>query len=185
MLLAGIDDVPSTRPSSQVKEHLLTQTHHQTSHLTGGFRLSDPVPNRRPGAADLQECQSGAVHAAGFILYVTDQGPAWAFYRAVLGAEPTLDVAGHDRVRRGRCHAGTDAPDRHRNAARGRIRAGNGQQCELYLRRPDAEAALERAIVAGGGLLDGMRDRPWGEQVGYVFDPDGHVLALAIPSAGH
>jgi hypothetical protein len=41
MLLARIDDVPSIRPSSQVKEHLRPRTHHQTRHFAGGFRLKD------------------------------------------------------------------------------------------------------------------------------------------------
>src|SRR6266487_3963558 len=41
MLLACIDDVPSTRPSSQVKEHLRPRTHHQTRHFAGGFRFRD------------------------------------------------------------------------------------------------------------------------------------------------
>jgi hypothetical protein len=43
MLLARIDDVPSTRPSSQVKEHLRTQAHRQIQHFTGGFRFSVPA----------------------------------------------------------------------------------------------------------------------------------------------
>src|SRR6266498_5058237 len=40
MLLACIDDVPPTRPSSQVKEHLRPRTHHQTLHFAGGFRFN-------------------------------------------------------------------------------------------------------------------------------------------------
>ncbi len=44
MLLACIDDVPSTRPSSQVKEHLRPRTHHQTRHFAGGFRLRPSGP---------------------------------------------------------------------------------------------------------------------------------------------
>ena len=33
-----------------------------------------------------------------------------------------------------------------------------------------------------GKLLDGLRGRSWGERVGYALDPDGHVLALAVPA---
>ena len=62
------------------------------------------------------------------------------------------------------------------------IRAGTGQRCELYLRRADAPAALARAAAGGGQLVDGLRDRSWGERVGYALDPDGHVLALAVPA---
>ena len=64
----------------------------------------------------------------------------------------------------------------------GQIRGGTGQRCELYLRRTDAAATLARADAGGGKLLDGLRDRSWGERVGYALDPDGHVLALAVPA---
>ncbi len=62
------------------------------------------------------------------------------------------------------------------------IRGGTGQRCELYLRRADVPAALARAAAGGGKLLDGLRDRWWGERVGYAIDPDGHALALAVPA---
>ena len=64
----------------------------------------------------------------------------------------------------------------------GQIRSGTGQRCELYLRRADAPAALARAAADGGRLLDGLQDRSCGERVGYALDPDGHVLALAVPA---
>jgi len=65
----------------------------------------------------------------------------------------------------------------------GQLHVGAGQRCELYLRRGDAAAALARAVDGGGRLLDKIRDRPWGERAGYVLDPDGHVLAVAVAVA--
>ncbi|MBK9477145.1 MAG: hypothetical protein IPL94_13245 [Tetrasphaera sp.] len=56
---------------------------------------------------------------------------------------------------------------------------GQGQRCELYLRRPDADALLARAVAAGGQLLQPISARTWGEDVGYALDADGHVLAVA------
>ena len=44
------------------------------------------------------------------------------------------------------------------------------------------EFSLDRAAAAGGKGLDGLRDRSWGERVGYALDPDGHVLAFAVPA---
>jgi predicted enzyme related to lactoylglutathione lyase len=119
------------------------------------------------------------MHAAEFILYVADQDRARAFYRSVLNAEPTLDVPGMTEFDAGGATLGLMPQDDIETLLGGRIRAGSGQRCELYLRRPDAAAALRRATVAGGSLLDEIRQRSWGEQVGYVLDPDGHVLALA------
>ena len=79
-------------------------------------------------------------------------------------------------------NAGTHAAADMEDLLARQIRGGTGQRCELYLRRADAPAALARASAAGGKLLDGLQDRSWGERVGYALDPDGHVLALAVPA---
>jgi predicted enzyme related to lactoylglutathione lyase len=134
-----------------------------------------------------QEWHRGRVHAAEFILYVSDQSRARAFYQSVLNVEPTLDVPGMTEFDVGGATLGLMPRRAIETLLSGRIRTGDGQRCELYLRRFDAAAALERAAATGGRLLDGIRDRSWGEQVGYVLDPDGHVLAFAVatPDAGH
>ncbi len=121
--------------------------------------------------------------AAEFILYVADQATATAYYRHVLAAEPVLDVPGMTEFDLGGATLGLmPATDMEDLLAR-QIRAGTGQRCELYLRRADAPAALTRAAAGGGQLLDGLRNRSWGERVGYALDPDGHVLALAVPAS--
>ncbi len=125
------------------------------------------------------------MHAAEFILYVADQDRARAFYQCVLNADPTLHVPGMTEFDVGGATLGLMPGADIQTLLAGRIRTDGGQRCELYLRRPDAAAALERATANGGRLLDKIRHRSWGEQVGYVLDPDGHVLALAVPSAGH
>ncbi len=129
-----------------------------------------------------EQWQGGRVEAAEFILYVADQARATAFYRHVLAAEPVLDVPGMTEFDLGGATLGLmPAADMEDLLAR-QIRGGTGQRCELYLRRADAPAALARAAAGGGKLLDGLRDRSWGERVGYALDPDGHVLALAVPA---
>ena len=129
-----------------------------------------------------EQWQGGRVEAAEFILYVADQARATAFYRHVLAAEPVLDVPGMTEFDLGGATLGLmPAADMEDLLAR-QIRGGIGQRCELYLRRADAPAALARAAAGGGKLLDGLRDRSWGERVGYALDPDGHVLALAVPA---
>jgi predicted enzyme related to lactoylglutathione lyase len=119
------------------------------------------------------------MHAAQFILYVTDQARARDFYRHVLAAEPTLDVPGMTEFDLGGATLGLMPAADMVALLDGQVRAGAGQRCELYLRRGDAAAALARAVDAGGRLLDDLRDRTWGERAGYLLDPDGHVLALA------
>ena len=119
-------------------------------------------------------------HASEFILYVAEQARARAFYQHVLDAEPTLAVPGMTEFDLSGATLGLMPAADLEELLAGKIRTDPAQRCEVYLRRADAVAALERAIEQGATLLDPVRDRPWGERVGYVLDPDGHVLALAI-----
>ena len=120
------------------------------------------------------------MHPAQFILYVADQARARDFYRRVLAAEPVLDVPGMTEFDLGGATLGLMPAASMEALLSGQIHAGDGQRCELYLRRADAAAALARGADGGGRLLDRLRDRSWGERAGYLLDPDGHVLALAV-----
>lgn len=53
--------------------------------------------------------------------------------------------------------------------------------CELYLRVDDVPAALARLVAAGGRLLSPVLPRPWGDEAGYVADPEGNVVAVSRP----
>lgn len=118
------------------------------------------------------------MHANELILYVADQARAKAFYADVLGLIPTLDVPGMTEFDLGGTTLGL-MPVAGIVALVPGLRAGEGQRCELYLRRADAARLLDRVGPAGGQVLAAMADRSWGERVGYALDPDGHVLALA------
>lgn len=118
------------------------------------------------------------LHPAELILYVADPERARAFYRAVLAAGPTLDVPGMTEFDLGGATLGL-MPGTDMAELLPGLSLGTGSRCELYLRRSDAVGALERGVAAGALLLDGLRDRSWGDRVGYLLDPDGHVLALA------
>ena len=54
---------------------------------------------------------------------------------------------------------------------------------ELYLRVDDVPAALARLVAAGGRLLSPVGPRPWGDEAGYVADPEGNVVAVSCPLA--
>jgi uncharacterized glyoxalase superfamily protein PhnB len=51
--------------------------------------------------------------------------------------------------------------------------------CELYLYVDDPRSALERLVAAGGRLLTPVAPRRWGDEAGYVADPEGNVVAVA------
>lgn len=123
---------------------------------------------------------------AHFILYVADQARATRFYTAVLGRGPRLDVPGMTEFDLGgqavlglmpeagiRRLLGDRLPDP--ATAQGIARA------ELYLLRADAADCHARALAAGATELSPMSVRDWGHLAGYAQDPDGHVLACAVP----
>lgn len=118
-----------------------------------------------------------------FILYVRDQRRSRDFYALVLDRAPTLDVAGMTEFSLGSGRALGLMPE----AGIARLLdldertwpPGAAPRCEVYLRTPDATTTIDRAVRAGADMVSPMAARDWGEQVAYVVDPDGHVLAIA------
>jgi len=120
---------------------------------------------------------------AHLILYVADQQRSARFYAAALDAAPSLDVPGMTEFDVGgavlglmpeagiRRLLGPSLPDP--ALAHGIPRA------ELYVVVDDARQAHARAILAGGKELSPVLPRDWGQGVGYLLDPDGHVVAFA------
>jgi predicted enzyme related to lactoylglutathione lyase len=118
------------------------------------------------------------------ILYVMNQGISKAFYAKLLGKDPELDVPGMTEFQMsGTCKLGlmpnsgiagilgnkTPHPD-----------AGIGiPRCELYLKVKDVEMEFEKAVASGALLVSPLKVRDWGDKVGYLADPDGHIIALA------
>lgn len=124
-----------------------------------------------------------------FILYVADQAKSTGFYRGLLGIEPSLEVPGMtefclmEGVKLGLMPAEGIAnivtpklP--HPSSAQGVPR------CELYLRVRAASDYMERGLRLGGVAIDALKDRDWGDRVGYIADPDGHVVAFAEDEQG-
>ena len=119
-----------------------------------------------------------------FILYVTDQERSKKFYQALLGIKPGLDVPGMtefelaDHVKLGlMLESGiakilADKMPHPKN--------GSGiPRCELYLKVKNAGEYINRGIRLGGKMISELKNRDWGDKVGYISDLDGHVIAFA------
>ena len=120
------------------------------------------------------------------ILYVSDQARSVEFYRQVLQAEPMLDSPGMteftlpgggtlglmpvDGIRRLLPRLSYPAT------------AAGVPRCEIYLPLEDLGAYHRCALEAGAAALEACSTRDWGDEVGYVLDADGHVVALAAPT---
>lgn len=49
----------------------------------------------------------------------------------------------------------------------------------LYLYLEDVDAVIERAVAAGARILLPAEDQFWGDRVGRIVDPQGHVWNVA------
>ena len=117
---------------------------------------------------------------AHFILYVTDQRKAAAFFAAVLNLQPRLDVPGmtefvlnDDAVLGLMPVAGVE------RLLQMAVPEPSGPRAELYLVVESAGEYHSRAIASGARELSALADRDWGHRAAYSIDVDGNVLAFA------
>jgi lactoylglutathione lyase len=61
------------------------------------------------------------------------------------------------------------------------IRAVQARSFELCLEVPDVDGATQALREAGVPILEPPKDRPWGERVAFVADPDGNPVHLRGP----
>ena len=119
-----------------------------------------------------------------FILYCSDQKRSRDFYTTILMRSPTLDVPGMtefqltDDVKLGLMpEAGIAKILQDKTPLPA---SGTGvPRCELYLYVDDVQRSYDRALAAGAREVSAPSLRDWGDTVGYVADPDGHIVAFA------
>ena len=105
----------------------------------------------------------GAARSASSRRFVAEDGRYGEFETGAT----TLSFASHDL---GKANLPTASfPRSRRPDRRGRDRA----------RRPDVPAAIERAVEAGARELSPPKQKPWGQTVSYVRDPNGVLIELA------
>ncbi len=121
-----------------------------------------------------------------FILYVRDQAVSTKFYTHVLAMEPVLDVPGMTEFKLGdQCVLGL-MPEKGikqllGNSIQDPEKTNGIARAEIYLRVREPKEFLDRAKQNHAVLLSGLENRNWGDKVGYIADPDGHVVAFACP----
>jgi lactoylglutathione lyase len=116
------------------------------------------------------------------ILAVEQLPRAIAFYRAVLEWKQVVDAPVYCEL---------ESPSGMRFGVYDRRNFGNNvgripephpgpvTTTELYFHVADLNGMVARACEAGATLLSAAADRPWGERVAYVSDPEGTVVAFA------
>ena len=118
------------------------------------------------------------------ILYVRDQSKSKEFYSRLLKAEPVLDVPGMTEfVLNSQCKLGLMPEVGIAKILREKTpdpASGNGiPRAELYLQVEDPGFFYETGVELGAIPVSAPSERDWGDFVGYIADPDGHILAFA------
>jgi len=118
------------------------------------------------------------------ILFVKDQTKAADFYQKLFSSSPSLHVPGMTEfIISEHCTLGLMP-----KTGIGRLlqlESSNNEpdelfpKCELYLFVEDAKAAVKHGVSCGAKLVSPVQPRDWGDSVGYVKDPDGHLIAFA------
>lgn len=52
---------------------------------------------------------------------------------------------------------------------------------ELGFTTVDVQALVDKALAAGATLLEEPKEKPWGQMVAYVRDPDGFLIEVCTP----
>ena len=60
-------------------------------------------------------------------------------------------------------------------------RQGKPFGIEIALVTDDVEELMDRAITAGAQKVTKVEQKPWGQKVGYVRDPNGFLIELCTP----
>ena len=119
-----------------------------------------------------------------FIIYVKDQEESKLFYERLFQLAPTLDVPGmtefqlNESVRLGIMPE--DGMEKILGEKMPHPNKGSGiPRCELYIPVQTPQDYLERGIKLGASSISSLQLRNWGDEVGYIADGDGHVIAFA------
>jgi predicted enzyme related to lactoylglutathione lyase len=118
------------------------------------------------------------------ILYVSNQEKSKLFYSTILQKQPVLDVPGMteylltENLKLGLMPNNGIA----KIISPTLPNPSNGvgiPRCELYLKVDNVEDIFSIAINSGAKLVSEIKNRDWGDRVGYLADFDGHVIAFA------
>lgn len=119
-----------------------------------------------------------------FILYVSNQEKSTRFYENLLQQKPSLNVPGMtefnltEAVKLGLMPQSGIA--KIISPPMPNPKNGNGiPRCELYLKVNHANEYIKRGILLGATEISELKNRDWGDKVGYIADLDGHIIAFA------
>jgi PhnB protein len=122
-------------------------------------------------------------HSVTPYLHIKDAARAIEFYKDVFGAtevfrmdEPSGKI-GHAEIKIGDSHVmlADEFPDKGVRSPQ----SYGGTPVSLLLYVEDVDALAERALAAGAKMLSPLEDKFYGDRMGKLEDPFGHIWAIA------
>jgi uncharacterized glyoxalase superfamily protein PhnB len=137
-------------------------------------RIAETTPARRAPRGD--SGLAPGMHAINSHLAVANVGASMAFLEQAFGFTRGVVLPDADGQLR-------YAEMRHGDSVvilvrRGDVSGATGGSAALYTYVADVDRALAQARQAGAGVEE-AEDKPWGDRVAVVIDPDGYRWALA------
>lgn len=115
------------------------------------------------------------------VLYVDDLEKSSAFYEGIFGIERVVDWEGYREYDTGPTRFGL----LDRRQARAHVPAADGgsraSQVSFTVELEEVDRTYLAAVAAGGVGLVEPEDKPWGQRIGFVGDPDDHLLEIGSP----
>ncbi len=124
------------------------------------------------------------IRHAHTIVFVQDLARSTAFYRDILQQPVKADwgamiLFDHDFA----IHDGADL--RRKVYKRPATPEPMGHDnIDIYFEADDLQAAYERVVASGAGIIHSIERQPWGQLVFRFHDPDGHIVEIGEPQTG-
>ena len=122
-------------------------------------------------------------HSVTPYLYMNEAARAIEFYKEVFGATEVMRMdapggkIGHAEIKIGDSHV--MLADECGEADERSPQSVGGTPVGLLLYIEDVDAVAERAVAAGAKLLEPLEDKFYGDRMGKLEDPFGHIWAIA------
>lgn len=130
-------------------------------------------------------------HTVTPFLSISDAAKALDFYRKVFGAEVLVRMAepsgkvSHAQIKIGNTRLMiSDSTSDHTAEYRAKGWARDpkslgGTPVAFYIYVDDADAVVKKAVAAGAKIRDQVAEKEWGDRIGGIEDPYGHVWYVA------
>jgi lactoylglutathione lyase len=123
----------------------------------------------------------GAARLGWLVLYVDDLERSSAFYEGVFNLERAVDWEGYREYETGPTRFGL----LDREQARAHVPAASGgsraSQVSFTVELDQVDQTYLTAVASGAVGVAEPSDKPWGQRIGYVADPDDHLLEIGSP----